>query len=157
MVWEGKTIVYIDMDHTLCDYDTTYKRYQAENPSTPFPQSIPGFYSSMDPLPGAVEVYRWLHSQDQLAVFILTAPSLKNPHSYMEKRLWVEHHLGFEVVDRLIINPHKGLNKGQYLIDNLTSGKGQEYFEGELIHFGSEHFPTWNVVKNFFRGILLVD
>ncbi len=90
----------------------------------------------------------------QLEPFILTAPSLRNPHSYTEKRLWVEKHLGYEVVHRLIITAHKGLNRGHFLIDDHDSGKGQEYFEGELIKFGSDRFPDWPSVRRYFESIL---
>ena len=154
MVWQNKLIVYVDMDHTLCDYDSAYSEYQREYPEVRFPQSIPGFYSSMAPLPGAIEVYRWLHEQDRLAAFVLTAPSLKNPHSYMEKRLWVEEYLGYDVVNRLIISPHKDLSRGHYLIDNLMEGKGQERFEGMLIQYGGAEFPNWAAVKQYFERLL---
>ena len=39
---------------------------------------------------------------------------------------YIEDHLGFEMVEKLIISGHKGLNKGDYLIDDYNSGKGQE-------------------------------
>ena len=46
-----------------------------------------------------------------------------NPLCYIEKRLWVEAHLGFDVVNRLIISAHKGLNKGHFLIDDNVEGR----------------------------------
>jgi 5'-nucleotidase len=56
--------------------------------------------------------------------------------------------LGF--VKKLIICPNKSLLKGQYLIDYNHTGKGQEKFEGKLIHFGSDEFPNWEKVRAFF-------
>ena len=56
-----------------------------------------------------------------------------------------------DVVENLIISPNKGLNKGHYLIDDCLSGKGQEFFEGKLIHFGSDTFPDWASVKRYFE------
>ena len=41
------------------------------------------------------------------------------------------------------------LSKGDYLIDNQLNGRGQDKFEGELIHFGSKKFPTWNEVIKY--------
>ena len=67
----------------------------------------------------------------------------------MEKRLWTEQHLGFDAARRLIITPHKGLNKGHYLIDDRITGSGQELFQGDIIHFGSSDFQNWKSVKDF--------
>lgn len=156
-MWEGKTIIYVDMDFTLCDYGAGYRTYQARYPELTYPQSVTGFYESLAPLAGAIETYRWLHDHPQLAVFVLTAPSIMNPHSYSEKRLWIEKHLGMDVVKRLIISPHKGLNKGHYLIDDRSNGQGQDEFEGLLIQFGSEAFPDWKTVREFFEVAVLSD
>lgn len=82
-------------------------------------------------------------------LYILTAPSVKNPLCYVEKREWVEKYLGMEMVERLIISPNKGLNKGDYLIDDNDYGRGQELFEGELIKFGSEPYADWEAVVEY--------
>lgn len=95
-------------------------------------------------------VYQWMDLQPELDVYILTAPSIKNPHCYSEKRIWVEEHLGIEVVNKLIISP----NKGDYLIDDNVSGKGQENFEGEIIQYGSINYPNWLAVKSYLLGKL---
>ena len=81
--------------------------------------------------------------------YILTAPSVHNPLCYTEKRVWVEQHLGMSMVNRLIISPDKSLLRGDYLIDDHASGSGQEEFQGELIHFGSEEFPGWQQVLDY--------
>ena len=147
-----RIIIYIDMDHTLCDYSAGYADYRRRYPKERFPQSKSGFYRNLEPLPGAIETFHWLNEAPNVEVFILTAPSLKNPHSYSEKRLWVEDHLGFDVVHRLIISAHKGLNRGHYLIDDCDVGKGQEYFEGELIQFGSQAFSNWFDVRSYLES-----
>jgi 5'(3')-deoxyribonucleotidase len=126
------------MDHVLCDYDGGFKAHQSKHPDVEFPQSQPGLYRSLQPMPGAIAAYKWLSAQPHLEVFILTAPSEMNPHCYTEKRIWVEEHLGLEAVNRLIISSHKDLNRGDYLIDDCAAGRGQEYFDGELILFGSQ-------------------
>jgi hypothetical protein len=38
------------------------------------------------------------------------------------------------------------LLKGDILIDDLISGRGQENFEGEVMQFGSVSFPDWKTV-----------
>jgi 5'-nucleotidase len=146
-----KKVVYVDMDFVLCDYDKGFRLHKGKYPDIKYPQSQPGLYVNLAPIDGAIEAYHWLNEQEELAVYILTAPSLKNPHCYSEKRQWVENHLGFGAVERLIISPNKGLNKGHYLIDDNIKGKGQEDFKGKLIHFGSEAFPDWSSIRDFFE------
>lgn len=150
----NEKIVYVDMDDCLCDFRGAYLEQKQKYPEIEFPQSVPGLFKELKPLPDAIDCFLWLTSQEQLDVYILSAPSIKNPHCYSEKRLWVEDHLGFEHVNRLILSPHKNLSKGDYLIDDNISGKGQDLFEGELIHFGSKKFPDWLSVKSHFNHII---
>lgn len=142
------------MDHVLCDYDAGYKVHQSKHPDLDFPQSQPGLYINLKPIEGAIEAFQWLASQPTLDVYILTAPSIKNPHSYSEKRQWVEKHLGIDAVNKLIISPNKGLNKGHYLVDDQVRGKGQENFEGILIQFGNPKFPRWTSVRQYFEKLI---
>lgn len=150
----GKIIIYVDMDFVLCDYAKGYREHQARYPDLKYPQSQPGLYINLEPMPGALEAYRWLDAHPMTEVYILTAPSIMNPHCYSEKREWVEQYLGMGIVENLIITPHKNLNKGDYLIDDNASGKGQDGFEGELLLFGGDDFPDWRSVRDFFEGRL---
>lgn len=147
-----KSIVYIDMDDTLCDYQSGYACHKALHPHIAFPQSQPGLYANLEPMSGAIEAWHWLSQHPGLDVYILTAPSIRNPHCYAEKRLWVEKHLGLDAAYKLIISPNKGLNRGHFLIDDNVSGKGQEDFEGKILHFGSTEFPDWPAVIEFFKA-----
>jgi 5'-nucleotidase len=144
-----RQIVYVDMDGVLCDYWGAHERDRLRNPAQPFPQSVAGFYRGLAPIEGAIEDFASLTANPKLDVHILTAPSIYNPLCYTEKRLWVEDHLGFEAVSRLIIAPDKSLLKGHMLIDDQTEGRGQERFEGKLIHFGSEKWPNWPAVLSY--------
>jgi 5'(3')-deoxyribonucleotidase len=69
---------------------------------------------------------------------------LRNPWSYTEKRVWVEQHLGFAFVERLIICPNKALLNGDILVDDQTSGRGQELFTGRLWQFGSTELSAFS-------------
>lgn len=138
--------VYIDMDGVLCDFETAFIRDKALFTDTAYPQSRQGFYLNLSLILGAQDAMNVLLTVDNIDPFILTAPSIYNPLSYTEKRLWVENHLGFEWVKRLIISPDKSLLKGDVLIDDHDSGRGQEQFEGRLLHFGSEAYPDWKSV-----------
>jgi 5'-nucleotidase len=142
-----KRIVYVDMDDVLCNYSGAYLAEISLHPENKYPQSQYGFFVNLQPIEGAVDAIKALIQSDNYEPYILTAPSIHNPFSYTEKRIWTEKHLGFEFVDRLIICSNKGLLKGDFLIDDNTFGKGQENFEGTFIHFGSKAFTDWNDVN----------
>ena len=139
-------IIYIDMDDVLCDFSSAHRRDLANNPGIKFPQSQYGFFTKLEPLDNAITAVQALIRSEQYEPYVLTAPSPRNPLSYTEKRVWIEDHFGYAFVERLIICAYKGLLKGDYLIDDNVEGKGQEMFEGELIHFGSVEYPDWQAV-----------
>ena len=147
-------IIYVDMDNCICDYTESYLRYKEQFPEVEYPQSIPGLFLGLDPIQGALETVKWLAAQELFDVYILSCPSVMNPNSYIEKRQWVEKHFGMEYVRRLILSPHKNLNKGDFLIDDRASGQGQDTFEGELVQYGSAQFPDWASVKTYFEQVL---
>jgi hypothetical protein len=135
--------VFIDMDGVLCDIAAAYQEAARTHPEVSFPQSIPGLFASLGTIPGAVEAVAELRSNPQLDVWILSAPSTRNPACYSEKRIWVEKVFDYPLAKRLILASDKSLLRGDILIDDHISGKGQESFKGELLHFGSGRFPTW--------------
>lgn len=141
-----KLIVYVDMDGVLCDYHGAHKEALIKNPDNKYPQSVKGFFLNLEPISDAIKIMNWMSKSKVLDVYILTAPSVMNPLCYIEKRLWVEKWFGMEMVNKLIITPNKGLNKGDFLIDDFISGRGQDGFEGKLIHFGSKGFENWKEI-----------
>jgi len=140
-------LTHIDMDGVLCDFSSAYKDVVEKNSEIIFPQSLPGFFENLLPIEGAIHSFKFLSTV--MDVYILSAPSVHNPLCYTEKRLWVEEHLGFEYVHKLILSSNKGLLKGDFLIDDYVSGRGQETFEGELIQFGSDMYPDWKAIVNY--------
>lgn len=133
------------MDGVLCDFYGPIKKALIDNPKIAYPQSVYGFFTKLPPRKYAIESFKWL--SENFDTWILTRPSVMNPLCYTEKRVWVEEHLGFDACKKLIITPDKGLMKGDYLIDdNLW-----DQFEGENIHFGSDKFPDWISVINYFK------
>lgn len=141
--------IYIDMDGVLCDFRSAYFQARQDHQEIEFPQSIPGIFENLEPIPGAIEAVEHLRSVAD--VYVLSAPSTRNPRCYMEKRIWIEKHFGYEFTKRLILATNKSLMIGDYLIDDFGSGKGQDGFQGELIHFGSEVFPDWRAVLEFLN------
>lgn len=139
-------VLYVDMDDVLCEYSKAHKRYKEEHPEVDYPQSKEGFFRNLEPIKGAVEAVNRLREIPDLDVYILTAPSHKNPLCYTEKRQWIENYFDLEFTRKLVITTNKGLLKGDYLVDDYLEGKGQESFTGELIQFASERFPSWKEV-----------
>ena len=144
-------ILYVDMDDVLCDFTGAYQRDSDQHPEIHYPQSVPGFFEHLEPIDGAIQAVREL--MDGFDVHVLTAPSRMNPHSYSEKRLWIEAQFGYEFTRKLIISPDKGLLKGDFLIDDRAKGNGQDRFDGELIQFGTDRFPGWNSVLEYLRPL----
>lgn len=148
----NKKIIYVDMDDVLCNFKDAYQKALLTRPEIIFPQSQPGFFENLKPIENSLQAVNFLNSIKKFSVYILTAPSVRNPLCYTEKRLWIEKHFNIDMARKLIISPNKGLSKGDYLIDDHESGKGQEFFEGKLLHFGSDKYSNWNGVIQFFKN-----
>lgn len=142
--------IYVDMDDVMCQFSAARREALRNEPHIEYPQSVPGFFLGLKPISGAVETVNRLRAD--FDVYVLTAPSTRNPHCYTEKRLWIENQFDYPFTKRLIISPNKALLKGNFLIDDHTEGTGQEDFDGTVIHFGSDAFPDWSAVHGFFRG-----
>ena len=141
------------MDGVLCDFEKGYAEYSKTFPDTDYPQSIPGFWRDLEPIPGALIGMESLLNMDNLDVYIATAPSYKNPICYSEKREWIEKKFSLSLCKRLILTKQKGFLIGDYLIDDYLSGAGQDEFQGYQIHFGSKAYPDWISVISFFEKI----
>ncbi|MDG3085291.1 hypothetical protein P7F88_03900 [Vibrio hannami] len=144
--------VYIDMDDVLCEYTRAFEEKQRTFPSVRYPQSQYGFFANLEPVEDAVESAKKLIASEQFDPYILTAPSVYNPMSYTEKRIWIEKHFGLAFCEKLIICSNKGLLMGDVLIDDRAEGKGQELFQGELMQFGTATYPNWRAVMERLNG-----
>lgn len=143
---DRKPIVYVDMDGVLCEFFKASQKAILENPSQKYPQSQWGFFLKLEEIPGAIEGFRKL--EEKYDVWILTRPSFRNVNCYTEKAQWIWDHLGYEVLQKTIMTPNKSLVKGSYLIDDMGNA-GQDEFEGEWLHFGTEKFPDWKSVVEY--------
>ena len=140
------------MDDVICDFVQSYNESKKKNPNEKYPQSKEGFFLNLPPINKSIEVINRLRGVEIFDVYILTAPSVRNPLCYTEKRLWIEQKFDLDMARNLIISPNKGLNKGDYLIDDNINGKGQENFEGKVLHFGSPEFENWSLIWNYFKS-----
>jgi len=134
-------IFYVDMDDTLCDYQTVYNQCRIDDPKCLYPQSREGFFQELKPLPDAILGIELLAKKYE--TYILTRPSIKNLHCYTEKARWVHNHLGYEWVNKLIICPDKALlkGKGNWLIDDVE----WKNFEGNQLMFKKDS-TNWKFI-----------
>lgn len=143
-----KKRIFVDMDNVLVDFqsgieqqsDETLRQYEGH------PDDIPGIFSLMRPMPGAIEAVHALQAHYDL--FILSTAPWGNPSAWADKVRWVTAHLDDVFHKRMVITHRKDLCLGDYLIDDR--GKhGTSEFGGEWIEFGSEKFPDWTSVLNY--------
>jgi 5'(3')-deoxyribonucleotidase len=134
-----KKIVYFDMDGVLCQYTKRFNEELERNPKIQFPQATYGFFVNLEPHDMMVALYKALEKNEYYEVYILTAPSYLNPLCYTEKRVWVENHIGLKAAQSMIISGYKNLLKGDYLIDDNIIGRGQDQFEGKLLHVDEDN------------------
>ena len=143
----SKYTISVDMDGVLCDF---HKKYLAlKSLDLEFPQSLQGFFLDLEPMPGAIEGFKYLWNR--FDTYVLTRPSVWNVHCYTEKAIWVREHLGFEVLHKMVLNPQKQRNKGDFLIDD-TEDSGQTEFDGTFLKFGPDDHD-WSTIQDFFKRL----
>jgi 5'-nucleotidase len=148
-----KKTLYVDMDNVLVDFATGIARLDphVREDFDDRLDEVPGIFSLMDPMPGAVEAYRLL--ADAFDTYILSTAPWLNPTAWSDKLAWVHRHLDSLTADgpaykRLIVSHHKYLCVGDFLVDDRDkNGAGQ--FGGELVRFGSAQFPDWQATLTY--------
>ena len=146
-----KKILYVDMDNVLVDFPSAFPRVSEdllrkhENDK----DEIPGIFSLMDPMPGAIDSFNELSKL--FDTYILSTSPWHNDTAWIDKLRWVKKYIGESGYKRLILSHHKNLNIGDFLIDDRTKN-GAEKFTGEHIHFGTEKFPDWISVTTYLKS-----
>lgn len=146
---EMKTL-YIDMDNVLVDFPSGIARISDELRAQYDGglDEVPGIFSLMDPIPGAVSAFEELSSL--FDTYILSTAPWENPSAWSDKLLWVKKYLGKSAHKRLILSHHKNLNDGDFLIDDRTKN-GADRFKGQHLHFGQADFPDWDSVVSYLK------
>ena len=143
-----KKILYVDMDNVLVDFQSGIDKTN-EDVRTEYAgrlDEVPGIFSLMKPLLGAVEAYKQLVVE--FSTYILSTSPWENPSAWSDKLIWVKEYLGEDARKRLILTHNKDLNIGHFLVDDRLKN-GADKFKGELLHFGTEKFPDWNAVLDY--------
>jgi len=143
-----KQILYVGMDNVLVDFQSAFPKLSKEilDKYDGRLDEVPGIFSLMEPMPGAVEAFNKL--SEVFDTYILSTAPWENPSAWSDKLIWVKKHLGANAHKRLILYHHKNLNIGDFLIDDNTKN-GVDRFTGEHIHFGTPKFPNWNAVVDY--------
>ena len=144
-----KPIVYIDMDGVLADFKSALTKISPEliDEFAGQHDNIPGIFSLMEPVLGAIEAVYAL--KDKYDLYILSSSPWENPTALGDKLAWVKKYFGGEkdslFYKKVIFSSAKHLSRGDILIDDRTAN-GAGDFEGEHILFGSQDFPDWEAV-----------
>ena len=144
-------ILYLDMDGVLVDFESGLARvpHEVKLEYGEHRDRIPGIFSLMEPMPGALEAYEELCGL--FDTFILSTAPWENPSAWIDKLLWAKKYLGELCTKRLILTHRKDLNRGDFLVDDRPNRGHVEDFQGEVIHFGSQRFPNWEAVLPYLR------
>lgn len=143
-----KKKLFFDMDGVLVDFQSGIDKL-SEDVKQEYKDNldeIPGIFSLMDPMPGAIEAVHKL--KDHYDVYILSTAPWNNPSAWSDKVIWIKKYLGDVFYKRMIITHCKNLCEGDYLIDDRGKN-GTSEFKGEWIKFGSKEFPDWDAVLNY--------
>jgi 5'(3')-deoxyribonucleotidase len=143
-----KKTLYIDMDGVIVDFKSAIpkvdplllEKYKTDH------DEIPGIFSLMEPMPGAIEAVEFLFKH--FDAYILSTAPWENPSAWSDKLKWVKKYLPNVGRKRLILSHNKHTNKGEYLIDDRTAN-GTDKFTGEHIHFGKGRFKSWAEVLRY--------
>lgn len=152
--------IFFDMDGVLVNFqsgidkldEATRLQYADDGKGKSHYDDVPGIFSLMDPIPGAIEAVHELQEMGYDLYILSTAP-WGNPSSWSDKVKWVAKHLDDVFHKRMIITHCKGLLAAQenaYLIDDRTAHGASDFGERH-IQFGTERFPDWDSVVRYFR------
>lgn len=160
-----KEIIFFDMDNVLVDFKSGLDKvspeilaqYEDDGTGKPHYDDIPGLFSLMEPMPGAIEAVKAIaQSPRKFEMYILSTAPWGNPSSWTDKVKWVKKYLDSDhpngvFYKRMVLTHHKNLciQENAWLIDDRIA-HGSEQFGDHFIHFGSERFPNWDAVLKHF-------
>jgi len=140
--------LFFDMDGVLVDFQSGIDKLSEEVKKEYEGRldEVPGIFSLMDPMPGAIEAVNTL--KEHYDMYILSTAPWKNITAYSDKLAWLTKHFGDLFKKRVIITHCKNLCDGDYLVDDRAKNGASE-FPGEWVQFGSERYPDWEEVTRY--------
>ncbi|MBR6629469.1 MAG: hypothetical protein IKL03_05875 [Bacteroidaceae bacterium] len=140
--------LFFDMDGVLVDFQSGIDKLSEEVKKEYEGRldEVPGIFSLMDPMPGAIEAVNTL--KEHYDMYILSTAPWKNITAYSDKLAWLTKHFGDLFKKRVIITHYKNLCDGDYLVDDRAKNGASE-FPGEWVQFGSERYPDWEEVTRY--------
>jgi 5'-nucleotidase len=177
----AKKIIYLDMDDVLVDFRSGIDAVKGDYPDRK-PESrkanwdeVPGIFSKMKPVDGAIEAVKILAKSHKLDVYVLSTAPWENASAWSDKLNWIREHFDSKnpiddktkdnpLYKKVILSHNKHLNAGAFLIDDRKAN-GAEDFGGFHVHFGDEdedhardgRFPNWKAVLEHFADLKLID
>ena len=140
--------LFFDMDGVLVNFQSGIDKLSEETKLEYEGRldEVPGIFSLMDPMPGAVEAVHELSKYYD--VYILSTAPWNNPSAWSDKIVWLTHHFGDLFKKRVIITHCKHLCDGDYLVDDRAKNGASEFL-GEWVQFGTERYPDWEEVTRY--------
>jgi len=138
-----KTIL-VDMDGVLCDYAVGFdRRWESAYPDRPSRADLDGlhhykvqdafdsewkkevyailrgqyFFRDLPPIEGGAKALKEM-KKEGWEPFICTATLTSSPFCMSDNQEWVDRHLGYKWVSRMILTSNKALVRGRCLIDD---------------------------------------
>ena len=157
-----RTKIFVDMDGVLVNFqsgidkldETTKREYADDGKGKPHYDDVPGIFSLMDPMPGAIEGVRTLKNMGYDLYILSTAP-WGNPSAWSDKVKWITKYLDDVFHKKMIITHCKGLldaKEDVYLIDDRT-GHGACDFGKHHVQFGIAPYKDWDCIVNYFSEL----
>ena len=145
-------MLYVDLDNTLVNLKSGIDQTHPDDLNRVAERDeIPGIFSQMAPMPGAIEAF--IRLSTHFDAYILSTAPWMNPLAWTEKLLWVQRYFGSDEASpaykRLILSHHKNLNCGDFLVDDRPGHRGVDKFEGEVIPFAQKPYEDWGKVEEY--------
>lgn len=140
--------LFFDMDGVLVDFQSGIDKLSEETKREYEGRldEVPGIFSLMDPMPGAIEAVHEL--SEYYDIYILSTAPWNNLTAPSDKIQWLTKHFGDLFKKRVIITHCKHLVDGDYLVDDRAKNGASE-FPGVWVQFGTERYPDWEEVTCF--------
>jgi 5'-nucleotidase len=119
----GEEAANIPRHHEQTTFDLRAGRTDREKAIIGAVMIEPGFYSRLEPIPGAKAALKEMLKEGH-DVRIVTSPWVSNPTCASDKLNWVVKHYGSHWASRVVITTDKTLVRGDVLIDDKPSVTG---------------------------------